>query len=47
MNFQQEILIIKSEIYPIISKHYPKNTHREIISLYDLITFAILSTLAL
>ncbi len=24
MNFQQEILIIKSEIYPIISKHYPK-----------------------
>ncbi|MDI3475624.1 MAG: hypothetical protein PWQ95_1352, partial [Thermococcaceae archaeon] len=26
MNFQQEILIIKSEIYPIVSKHYPKNT---------------------
>ncbi len=45
MNFQQEILIIKSEIYPIISKHYPKNTHREIISLYDLITFAILAHL--
>ena len=43
MNFQEEILLIKSEIYPIISKHYPKNTHREVISLYDLITFAILA----
>ncbi|MCD6559047.1 MAG: IS982 family transposase, partial [Palaeococcus sp.] len=29
MNFQEEILLIKSEIYPIIRKHYPKNTHRE------------------
>ncbi len=45
MSFQRKILIIKSEIYPIISKHYPKNTHREIISLYDLITFAILAHL--
>ncbi len=45
MRFQREILIIKSEIYPIVSKHYPKNTHREIISLYDLITFAILAHL--
>ncbi|ALV62617.1 transposase [Thermococcus sp. 2319x1] len=34
MNFYQEILIIKSEIYPIIRKHYPKNTRREVISLY-------------
>ncbi|MBP1912996.1 hypothetical protein J2747_002325 [Thermococcus stetteri] len=45
MDFQQEILIIKSEIYPIVSKHYPKNTRREVISLYDLITFAILAHL--
>ena len=45
MNFQEEILLIKSEIYPIIRKHYPKNTHREVISLYDLITFAILAHL--
>ena len=45
MNLQEEIPLIKSEIYPIISKHYPKNTHREIISLYDLITFAILAHL--
>ncbi|WP_225807869.1 IS982 family transposase [Thermococcus bergensis] len=45
LSFQRKILIIKSEIYPIISKHYPKNTHREIISLYDLITFAILAHL--
>ncbi|ALV63877.1 transposase [Thermococcus sp. 2319x1] len=34
MNFHQEILTIKSEIYPIVSKHYPKNTCREVISLY-------------
>ena len=27
MNFQEEILLIKSEIYPIIRKYYPKNTH--------------------
>ncbi|ALV63440.1 transposase [Thermococcus sp. 2319x1] len=36
MDFQKEILLIKSEIYPIIRKHYPKNTRREVISLYDL-----------
>ncbi len=34
MDFQKEILIIKSEICPIVSKHYPKNTRREVISLY-------------
>ena len=47
MDFQKEILLIKSEIYPIVSKHYPKNTRREVISLYDLITFAILAHLHL
>ncbi|MBP1912531.1 hypothetical protein J2747_001855 [Thermococcus stetteri] len=30
MDFQKEILIIKSEIYPIVRKHYPKNTHNKI-----------------
>ncbi|NJE09287.1 IS982 family transposase [Thermococcus sp. M39] len=45
LSFHREILIIKSEIYPIVSKHYPKNTRREVISLYDLITFAILTHL--
>ena len=45
MRFQEEILLIKSEIHPIISKHYLKNTRREVISLYDLITSAILAHL--
>ncbi|NJE12222.1 IS982 family transposase [Thermococcus sp. LS2] len=45
LSFHREILIIKSEIYPIIRKYYPKKAHREVISLYDLITFAILAHL--